>query len=202
MLQKKRVSSFLIGSLRGDNANISNNFLIGRKQGVSNLLIGALRDSDKDKVPNWIDCQPNNKNQHGIFKNIKQKIQERKSKKDATTLGSAIIKPDEVQEFVDAGYKGASYEVAGGDVTIQHDTQGNVIVTATTSSSPSSSLVPSGDIEKTIDNTKRKFGGSSGGGNLGVTGTDTTTNTTINGVNVKANKSGSVTVGDGRQAHT
>lgn len=49
-------------------------FLIGRKQGFSKLLIGGLRDQDSDGVYDYADCNPRNKRQQGIIDKIKNII--------------------------------------------------------------------------------------------------------------------------------
>jgi len=55
--------------------------LIGRKQNISKFLIGSLKDSDKDRVPNWIDCNPFNPNQHA---NIPQQLQQQRPQAQPT----------------------------------------------------------------------------------------------------------------------
>jgi len=75
MGKDEQVSAILVGSIKPNNkknAKSYSSFLTSRQQSYSKLLIGQLKDTDKDKVPDRFDCNYLNPKEHGVIDNIKR----------------------------------------------------------------------------------------------------------------------------------
>ncbi len=74
---KKQFSQGKTSDLLVGNFNLPTSMsehISSRRQKLSTLLVGRLKDRDKDLTPDWVDCAPDDPTKHGLLSSIKSAV--------------------------------------------------------------------------------------------------------------------------------